>query len=58
MRGMLAVVCDSIELVGNALIGIVHWLEDVGELPQAIKHLQELLLLSKGDPSATLRPLN
>lgn len=38
---------DSIELVDNALIGIVHWLENFGDRPQAIKHLQELLLLRK-----------
>lgn len=38
---------DSVELVDNALIGIVHWLENFGDRPHAIKHLQDLLYLRK-----------
>jgi diguanylate cyclase (GGDEF)-like protein/PAS domain S-box-containing protein len=38
---------DSVELVDNALIGIAHWLENFGDRPNAVKHLQELLYLRK-----------
>ncbi len=38
---------DSVELVDNALIGIVHWLENFGDRPRVVEHLQALLNLRK-----------
>lgn len=38
---------DSVELVDNTLIGIVHWLENFGDRPRAVEHLQTLLNLRK-----------
>ncbi|MBL8571719.1 MAG: diguanylate cyclase [Phreatobacter sp.] len=46
-RSLIQQAEDSVELVDNALIGIVHWLENFRDRPNAIKHLQDLLHLRK-----------
>lgn len=46
-RSLLQHAEDSVELVDNALIGLVHWLETEGFRPAAMSRLQRLLYLRK-----------
>ncbi|PTM44188.1 diguanylate cyclase [Phreatobacter oligotrophus] len=46
-RSLVSQAEDSVELVDNALIGIVHWLENFGDRPRAVEHLKTLLNLRK-----------